>query len=314
MKNRKLGPIDFLLTRKFDQFCVNYALGRVKDSAMAVQLHGEPTPQIVEKIRAEYATLQALSPDELKRRYKEESDQFSAEEERKLPFSRENAQADFNYWARASFWTVEEGLLLIMGRDPRRVTAKNIRMYQRSSEFARQFAAQCELARRAALMRQIEDSNLPGVFVAWAKRSQLEIDPALEPALEAFGVKIVDWQGIVESQGKTIDELNETLGEQNNLVAQLTQQLDAMRRRIEELEPNQSSEDSLGHKERTSLLKLVIGMAVQGYRFEPEKDRNSATREIADDLELLGIALDRDTILKWLREGASLLPRALGEG
>ena len=61
-------------------------------------------------------------------------------------------------------------------------------------------------------------------------------------------------------------------------------------------------------KERTSVLKLIIGMAVRGYLYEPNAARNTATAEIQSDLENLGIPLDRDTILKWLREASELLP------
>ncbi len=313
MKIRKLGPIDFLLTRNFDQFCINYALGRVKDSAMAVQLHGEPTPQIVEKIRAEYATLQALSPDELKRRYEEASDQFAAEEKRKLQFSKENAQADFEYWARAAYWTIEEGVLLIMGRDPRRVQVKSIAAHRRTSRFARRFVEVSELAERALKMHQLNRSNTPGEFVAWAKQIKLEIDPELERALESFGVEIANWASRYHFQTQRVEKLDSALQERDKFVGDLAATITLLTKKIEELEAACPRHDTLGQKERTSLLKLVIGMAVGTYAFDPHKDRNSATKEIADDLEQLGIALDRGTILKWLNEGANHLPRDVPE-
>jgi len=55
-------------------------------------------------------------------------------------------------------------------------------------------------------------------------------------------------------------------------------------------------------------LKLVIGMAVRGYKYQPGSSRSDATGDIANDLEHLGIALDADTIRKYLRDGAALLP------
>lgn len=67
--------------------------------------------------------------------------------------------------------------------------------------------------------------------------------------------------------------------------------------------------DNLNPKERESLLKLVIGMAVEQYNYDPHSLRNEATADIATDLATNGVPLDRDTILKWLREGAELLPR-----
>ena len=49
--------------------------------------------------------------------------------------------------------------------------------------------------------------------------------------------------------------------------------------------------------------------AVEQYSYDPRSLRNEATADIATDLATNGVPLDRDTILKWLREGAELLPR-----
>ena len=66
--------------------------------------------------------------------------------------------------------------------------------------------------------------------------------------------------------------------------------------------------DTFSTKERNTLLKLVIGMAVEQYDYNPASARNQATAHIATDLETNGVPLDRDTILKWLREASELLP------
>lgn len=55
-------------------------------------------------------------------------------------------------------------------------------------------------------------------------------------------------------------------------------------------------------------MKLVIGMAVNGYGYDPKAGRSDKIREIADDLERLGIALDVDTVRKYVSEGRGLLP------
>jgi len=71
--------------------------------------------------------------------------------------------------------------------------------------------------------------------------------------------------------------------------------------------PSITDHGVLGARERDSLLKMIIGMAVIGYRFDP-KARSGATKDIADDLHLAGVPLDPDTIRKWLKEAAELLP------
>ena len=49
-------------------------------------------------------------------------------------------------------------------------------------------------------------------------------------------------------------------------------------------------------------------MAVNGYGHDPKAVRNSTAKEIAGDLHRLGIALDEDTVRKYLAEGRDLLP------
>ncbi|MCI5060200.1 MAG: hypothetical protein MRY79_03910 [Alphaproteobacteria bacterium] len=61
-------------------------------------------------------------------------------------------------------------------------------------------------------------------------------------------------------------------------------------------------------KERESLLKLVICLAIEGYRYDPKAMRNDAVQEIARDLEKYEIPLNPDTIRKYLKDGAEILP------
>ncbi len=62
-------------------------------------------------------------------------------------------------------------------------------------------------------------------------------------------------------------------------------------------------------KEKETLLKMAIGMAIKGYGYNPSAKRNNTTTEIKQDLESLGIQLDEDTIRKWLKEASEILPQ-----
>ena len=62
-------------------------------------------------------------------------------------------------------------------------------------------------------------------------------------------------------------------------------------------------------KEKETLLKMVIGMAVKGYAYDPKQRRSNTVSEIQSDLDLLGIRLDKDTIRKWLKEATNFLPK-----
>lgn len=61
-------------------------------------------------------------------------------------------------------------------------------------------------------------------------------------------------------------------------------------------------------RERDTLHKIIIGMAVRGYGYNPKALRNSPVTEIASDLAELGIAVSDDTIRKYLVEASQLLP------
>ena len=95
-------------------------------------------------------------------------------------------------------------------------------------------------------------------------------------------------------------------------LAQLIQPLDPDRKYSNAQQTSEavkSTEKTLGTRERDTLLKLVIGMAVAGYKYNPKASKNAAVSDIASDLERLGIAVSDDTVRKWLSEAAEFLPQ-----
>ena len=68
-----------------------------------------------------------------------------------------------------------------------------------------------------------------------------------------------------------------------------------------------SERPALHPKERESLLKLIIAMAVKAYKYDPRVERSDATRKIADDVGECGLSIDTDTVKKWLDKAAELV-------
>lgn len=62
-----------------------------------------------------------------------------------------------------------------------------------------------------------------------------------------------------------------------------------------------------GAVSRKALLRLVIGMAVKGYNYDPSAKKNSAGTDIESDLQRMGISLGDDQIRKALKEAATLI-------
>ncbi len=66
-----------------------------------------------------------------------------------------------------------------------------------------------------------------------------------------------------------------------------------------------AAENSLGTRERGTLLKLVLGMALAGYAYDPRAPRSPVAKEIADDLQKHGISISDDTVRQWLNTAAA---------
>jgi hypothetical protein len=78
--------------------------------------------------------------------------------------------------------------------------------------------------------------------------------------------------------------------------------------RVEVRTPNTVEDKPLWISERDSLLKLVIGMAVQGYSYNPEAKKSGTVAEIKFDIEQLGLSLDDETIRSYLKQASAKLP------
>lgn len=252
--------------------------------------------------------MMALPPEQFRRLHDAAVTQEARKREEGSWFNQPEALADYRYWARQPYWTSDEGLLLVHSRDPRRIDMKRLLSCADFSPFAARVRDDRQIVERAIVLKQIGSTNPPGFFVAWAKRWGLTVDPGLEPALAELSIEVRDWVSLCQAQLETIQKLESTaqqLAEENDALGRhrddLLAELDALRARG-------GGNREIGTRETDSLLKLLIGMAVGGYRYDPQAGRNDATREIADDLVSLGLDLSRDTILKWLRQGADLLP------
>lgn len=65
-------------------------------------------------------------------------------------------------------------------------------------------------------------------------------------------------------------------------------------------------------RERETLLKMIIGMAVDGYAYDPKDSKSKFTGEGADSLHTIlnsrGISISADTIRKYLAEATEFIP------
>jgi hypothetical protein len=295
--------------------------------------------------------LQALYDAEFKKLLEEQNVESERAEQERF-FYQPHARADIAHWSKAAHWTLNEAVALSFGKAPEIVNWEKIQPFLKISAFAFQYGRVRDLALRALLWKQLYDPVLPGIFAAWAKRNDLPFPSDLEAALTGRGVQVADWKSLYDDSQRLLEESREALTVAENETASLQEAfskalnlVDVLKDRNDELtteneqladavseviEARDAAESSAAElqsrldagsqtekpfslRERESLLRLVIGMATAGYKYDGKAPRNTATSEIASDLEELGIGLDVDTVRKWLREAAEILPRGKTE-
>jgi hypothetical protein len=309
-------PIEFLVDGKFGTAGV-FSGVPVKISA---ERRARKDPQLGAQIAQFRAHLSSLSSDELTALVEAERERQSAEamaklelEERGRFFNQPSANADFDHWSRAAHWTLDEAIALSFGKAPERVNWERIKAYVQVSTFAFQFQRRRDLALRAVSWKQLFDPVLPGLFLAWAKRTDLAVPPELEAAVTARGVQIADWKTLYDELKVKFDEHHaEWVGisdRQSEHILELERQLqDVQIQQVPFSAAAPAPEKSLSTRERESLLKLVIGMAIGGYGYDPSAGRSDQPAAIANDLTRIGLSLDVDTVRKWLKEAREHLP------
>src|ERR1700731_3926842 len=150
---------------KLPDFAIGYLVERQYTSiTQSAKRHGrlqhgvvprEPTKHLEQ--REEYeAKLKSLNADELallvNTAQAEDAAKAQAEAEateKQYYFNHPSAAADFSYWAKAAYWTLDEATALSFGRSPAIVNWKAIEKYTAVSGFAAAYALRRDLILRA---------------------------------------------------------------------------------------------------------------------------------------------------------------------
>jgi hypothetical protein len=82
-------------------------------------------------------------------------------------FNLPSQQADFQYWAKADYWTADEAVALSFGRNPKAVNWKVIYEYTLISPFAQEYEKRLKLIRRAFKSEALKKSIAPIQFLHW---------------------------------------------------------------------------------------------------------------------------------------------------
>lgn len=146
--------------------------------------------RMMEAIEAERRELMKLPDAELDATYAEatrkvqERAKLKADlEERGRFFHQPNAAADFAYWSKVEYWTLDESLALLLGKSPEVVTWKTVQAYVNISEFAKAYERLRNLALRAQAMNRGQTAVYPSAVLAWAADMDIAVPQGLKDAM-----------------------------------------------------------------------------------------------------------------------------------
>lgn len=208
------------------------------------------------------------------------------------------SQPNYTHWALFAAWTFEQATALSLDINP---------------EIAQ--SAECPAAPLAQYKKRLDVVNShryfsewfpksgcvePHLFVAWARNYGLDFPAALANAVAVVHGKDEEWQQIWKrvSEIKRRDQRIAELEAEN---AELKQAVDNV---LYSNGSTSNGERALVPKEQQSLLKLVLGMAIDKYHYKPNSGNSSATGRIVASLEKYEIRLGEGTVLSWLRTAA----------
>jgi len=129
---------------------------------------------------------------------------YEKRSEKQQFFNRPEAEADFSHWACMAYWSAEEAVALILGKDPKRVNLINLEeYYTRVSPFIQRFKNLKELIDRAIEVEDLPKQPTPRQSVEWAKKIDFKIPSDLEEELEQLELPSAPTGGVFDEESET---------------------------------------------------------------------------------------------------------------
>lgn len=230
------------------------------------------------------AKLLELYGDE-KQRIEKADSAFREDNDRLAPFNLPNAQTDLVHWASMPHWTVDEAVAVSLGRNPTIVTHRSLQhpRYKNRSNFVLEFERRRDLLTRAIAAHEVSEPIKPNELAIWASGRGL-------PWFDA----------IMQAKAQPAPERDLELEERYNAAIA---ERDALRAKLADL---LTDVDDLHPRSKTSLLRLVLGMAILRFEYTT-KGRSNTAKLVSGEFEEIGIPITDETILRWVREAAAEL-------
>ena len=224
-------------------------------------------------------------------------------------FEQKSADADFEYWGKAAYWTLDEAVALSFGKSPEIVNWTLLEPLVGSSQFAEDYGCRRELTIRAKTQGQLVDPVLPRSFLAWTKQLAISVPADLQAAVDLTQTSVTDWKARYESLEASFDEQKtrwvSSLQDKDQEIQGLCSELGEMQRQLKEATQAglTTNERRANTRERGSLLRIIIGLAAAIYCYDPDVKKDDVAPQIQGDLDLVGLKMIHPAILELVALG-----------
>ena len=187
--------------------------------------------------------------------------------------------ADYTHWSQMSFLQLDETLWLSVGLEPQPILNTVLDDMKNHTDLGWEIVAflkrRQELLRREFNPNRYEHRHSAKAIQAWIERVDLEVHPGFRRMLEIM-------------VGRTL----------------ATEQTGA-----KQAIPAAMNNERFESREKASMAKLIVTMAIDYYGYVPSDARSPTPAEIQDHAARQGIDIDVDTVRKYLKLGASYIPK-----
>lgn len=310
--------VDFLVKRKFPELRppVPPLMKTMANNGIVYDHDEEPyTPppeKILKKAESYKTKLKGMPKQELKTLYQEELDKQNQEDDERRFFNQKNTHADFDYWSKMSEWSMEEAIALSFSKNPEIVTVKRIEgVLSYTSPFVEKYLKLKELAIRAKKANNFTDASIPMPndpirpykYVEWIQRNNLDFPPELADKVSRVHITNKPPKSDLEKAMERLERASRPSPFEKGI-----EQLKVSAKRVAEKERAQKPKPLLT-REKETLLKIIIGMAIDAYGYDPRATRSPFPKELEGILGGLDISVSDDTIRDKLKEAMELLPQ-----
>lgn len=219
---------------------------------------------------------------------------------------------DHDFWKRTAYWTIEEGVALILDKEPRKFNSKSIHNAPCDNPTVSTFFEWVELANRAVAVSKLSEKPTPSEFLEWKAITTfgeegdvgsiyfLEQDRGNPFSFVDYKESYLNLEKLYRAKRERLEELEGIEWEYNDLWDQIE---------AGELKKNSKNKrKDLDGRKKKSLQKIILAIAINKYRFDPRKMKSSAPKNIESATAECGLLVTDETIRSHLREAVECFP------